>query len=167
MITFHVEQQEPYQYIESKVKGQPGDYYEMCVTTKFETVLIKSHLQYAIVRLRWMHLACFFLHAMAEFLHLVSRRIHFGNVLLMISVPLYQTGILIGFYEVVDMEKEANKVQCMGIEFGRKRSWIYFEIFVFYINIVVLMLFLICKIRAKGGGKKLCDFFSSKHAEYE
>lgn len=114
-----------------------------------------------------MHFVCFFLQAAAEFLHLYSRRIHFGNVLLMISVPLYQTGILVGFFEVVKTEKDAKKVQCMGLEFGRKRSWIYFEIAVFYINIFVLMMFMLCKLRSAGGGKKICSCLSNKKAEFE
>lgn len=32
-ITFHVMQQEPDKFVESKDKGKPGDYYETCVTS--------------------------------------------------------------------------------------------------------------------------------------
>ena len=44
VITFHVEQQEPFKWVDSKVKGQPGEYFDVCVTTNFETVQLKSHL---------------------------------------------------------------------------------------------------------------------------
>ena len=65
------------------------------------------------------------------------------------------------------MEKLSKSNKCMGLEFGRKRSWIYFEIAVFYINILVLMLYLLSKLRAQGGGKKICRCISNKGADLE
>ena len=42
---------------------------------------------------------------------------------------------------------------CTSGGFAARRTWIYFEILYFYMSIIVLILYLACKVKMCGGGR--------------
>lgn len=79
--------------------------FAICVTIKHENLKeVPNHLGHAMKPLQFMHLACFILQGISEAMQKYSRRIHFSNVLQMITVPIYQASILQAYFEIVKQE---------------------------------------------------------------
>lgn len=61
----------------------------------------------------------------------------------MATVPLYQITILETFYECSIAEEIAAAKDCSGISFALKRAWCYIEVIGFWVNIFLLILYLL------------------------
>ena len=54
---------------------------------------------------------------------------------------------------------------CTSGGFAARRTWIYFEILYFYMSIIVLILYLACKVKICGGGRSC--FISESTKDYK
>lgn len=62
-------------------------------------------------------------------------------MLTLITVPMYQLTILLTYYETCKLEELAALVNCIGMSFKTRRSWMYVEVLGFFVNMAVLMAF--------------------------
>ena len=80
------------------------------------------------------------------------------------TVPIYQFVILQAFSELVTTENLTQAVNCNGVAFANKHKWIYAELLGFWVNLLLLMLYLFMQLDILEGTQRIlaCCFKDCK-----
>ena len=84
---------------------------------------------------------CFIFLTGAQYYETVDVYNHFVVIFQVITVPLYCYVILMVQQSLIRIEKY-QRIGCFGREFGELREWFHIEIFLFYCNLGVLVLYI-------------------------
>lgn len=118
----------------------------------YEFNYMSDYLADAQIRFIIMHFFCAVAIIISKIVSAQNRNSYIQNFLMMITVPLYQVSIFKAFYDVTMTDNLGQELQCTGISFSLRRSWVQLEICAFVVNIVQLSLSMVKQLKPCGGG---------------
>lgn len=87
-----------------------------------------------------MHVACFLLLFTRTLISSMCFNAHLHNVLVLITVPIYQVCILSAYFILVELKHDLRQDQCKATHVSLSLAWMFFDLNAFYLNILVLMI---------------------------